>query len=293
MKSIDQVAAALKRVLSRNPEFRKKLARVLREERAKTAALDRDYHVWQSLHKLTERAPQILELMRAEPEDVETWHEHNVNLASEYLDAVFDSLSCKSDDAVGCDAAAPDEAVLEEEVTELPEMNETAEEPAFMRMASPVPTFDPPRTAPRPPMATPSGPGAVKVKLLLVLLFDVLGRMEMWPPGTDSALTRANLEANRSMAPPDRQRARSLASKLARILAQLALPSAVEAAILSRTLLDAVQSAVQSAEVSWAAPLEPVLVKLNLTLRGMLDPAGRAKQLQMAMRLNGIVDRLV
>jgi hypothetical protein len=279
MKSTDHVTTALRRVLSRNPEFRKKLAHELREARSKRGALDRDYMVWQSLHKLTERAPQILDLMRSEPEDVETWHERNVNLAAEYIDAVFDSLSCKSDDAVGCDEIVPPEAIVDEETIE---DLETGDED-FMRMASPAPGIVPAMGA--------TNTGAIKAKLLLVLLFDALGRLEMWPPGIDSALTRANLEANRAMAPMDRQRARLLAGKVASVLARLGLAGDVEAAMLSRTLLEAVQN--KDSVVPWAAALEPVLVKLNLILYRMLSPEGRTRQLQMAMRLTGIVERLV
>lgn len=282
MNSTD-VTAALKRVLSRNSEFQRKLARVFHEERLrpKTSAVDRDYVVWQSLQKLSERAGPVLEMMRAEPEDVETWHERYVSLAAEYIDAVYDSLSCKAEGAVGCDEVAdPDGGPdLAEDLAELESEVEDYSEDDFMRTASAAPVMNP----------TQDGSGAVRTKMLLVLLFDVLSRMGAWPPGVDGVMTRVNLDANRQMTPQDRQRARMLAGKLSRVLAQLGLVGDVEAGALSRVLL----LTVQSFPTEWSKPLEPALLKLNLHLLREMAPESRARQVQIASRLSGILDRLV
>ena len=52
--------------------------------------------IWQSLQKLMERAPEVLEMVRDDP-DIEDWQEFNINLAAEHLDAVYDSLKFQSE----------------------------------------------------------------------------------------------------------------------------------------------------------------------------------------------------
>jgi signal transduction histidine kinase len=90
---------ALHGLLTRQPLLRRKFKAALQDEVLKTrkTAVDRHYLVWQSLMKLEELAPQALELIRSESEDLETWHEHKINLAAEYLESVVDSLRCKAE----------------------------------------------------------------------------------------------------------------------------------------------------------------------------------------------------
>jgi hypothetical protein len=85
----------IRELCERRPDFRKKLAAEVRAESGmgdKRASIDDDYMSWQALHKVTDRAPQILELLRETGEDLEDWQEFKVQLAAEYLDAVYDSL---------------------------------------------------------------------------------------------------------------------------------------------------------------------------------------------------------
>lgn len=56
--------------------------------------------VWQALQRLAERAPQVLELIKEAPEDLEAWQEHKIALANEYVDLVYDSLKFSTDGGV-------------------------------------------------------------------------------------------------------------------------------------------------------------------------------------------------
>lgn len=92
----------LRALMSRRPQLGRALQAALREEtfRRRKAAVDRHYLVWQSLMKLEELAPEALELIRTCSDDVEPWHEHKIALATEYLEAVIDSLRCKAEHEV-------------------------------------------------------------------------------------------------------------------------------------------------------------------------------------------------
>ena len=81
------IKKALKSLCDRNPEIRKKLARALRE-----ATIHDDYMSWQALLKMKDRVPQILERLTETGDDLEDWQETKIQLAAEYLDAVYDSL---------------------------------------------------------------------------------------------------------------------------------------------------------------------------------------------------------
>lgn len=82
---------ALRGLCQEHPDFRKKLAAEVRQIRE--ATIHDDYMSWQALLKVTDRAPQILEMLRENGEDLEDWQETKVQLAAEYLDAVYDSLA--------------------------------------------------------------------------------------------------------------------------------------------------------------------------------------------------------
>jgi len=82
---------ALRELCERRPDFRKKLAAEVKTVRE--ATIHDDYMSWQALHKLTDRAPQILKLLTEKGDDLEDWQETKVQLAAEYLDAVYDSLA--------------------------------------------------------------------------------------------------------------------------------------------------------------------------------------------------------
>jgi hypothetical protein len=90
------VTSALLRLCRDHPEFRWKLAAEIGSSRI--AAVDREYMVWQSLHKIMDLAPRILEMARADLDELEDWQEYKVNLAAEYLDAVHDSLKYRPED---------------------------------------------------------------------------------------------------------------------------------------------------------------------------------------------------
>lgn len=93
---------ALSGLLNQQPHLRSRFEEALRrdERQQRKAALDRNYMVWQSLKKLEELAPRVLEMVRLNPEDVDPWHEHKINVAAEYLDAVLDSLTCRAEHEV-------------------------------------------------------------------------------------------------------------------------------------------------------------------------------------------------
>lgn len=84
----------LRELCKRRPDFRKKLAAEVRiVGRAKSAAIHDDYMSWQALLKVTDQAPAILEMLGETGEDLEDWQETKIQLAAEYLDAVYDSLA--------------------------------------------------------------------------------------------------------------------------------------------------------------------------------------------------------
>lgn len=86
---------ALIRLCEQRPELRKKLAVELARDRKpirKKADDEANYMVVQSLMKLTDRSPEILEMIHSEADNLDDWQEHYVNLAAEYIDAVYDAL---------------------------------------------------------------------------------------------------------------------------------------------------------------------------------------------------------
>lgn len=93
---------ALQKLMAQHPPLAREIRAALREEREvrRTASVDRHYLVWQSLKKLEELAPQALELVREHPEELEPWHEHQINVAAEYLEAAVDALRCKAEHEV-------------------------------------------------------------------------------------------------------------------------------------------------------------------------------------------------
>lgn len=84
---------AILELCERRPDFRKKLAAQMRRE----GAIHDDYMSWQALLKVTDRAPEILEMLNESGEDLEDWQETKIQLAAEYLDAVYDSLAYGTD----------------------------------------------------------------------------------------------------------------------------------------------------------------------------------------------------
>ena len=86
---------ALVKLCEQRPELRKKLAAELSRQRKpirKKADEEANYMVVQSLMKLTDRSPEILEMIHSEADNLDDWQEHFINLAAEYIDAVYDSL---------------------------------------------------------------------------------------------------------------------------------------------------------------------------------------------------------
>jgi hypothetical protein len=97
--------AAIRDLCERRPDFRKKLAAEVRRE----AGIHDDYMSWQALLKVIDRAPDILEMLRDSGEDLEDWQETKIQLAAEYLDAVYDSMSYDPDFAGALGEESEDE----------------------------------------------------------------------------------------------------------------------------------------------------------------------------------------
>lgn len=91
---------ALVKLAKRHPELRKKLAtellRMPRRPRMKLAGSEENYMIMQSLMKIGERGPEILDLIQADADELEDWMEFKIHIAAEYLDAVYDSLRYRS-----------------------------------------------------------------------------------------------------------------------------------------------------------------------------------------------------
>ena len=81
------------RLCEKRPELRKKLAvELARKPLRKKASADANYMVVRSLLKLSERAPEILDMIDGEADELEDWQHFKLNLAAEYIDAVYDSI---------------------------------------------------------------------------------------------------------------------------------------------------------------------------------------------------------
>lgn len=99
-----QFRKALIQLCKRHPELRKKLAcELARHPKCKTFSKkvggpEENYMIVQSLMKIGERGPQILEMIGADADELEDWQEFKVHLAAEYLDAVYDSLRYRPED---------------------------------------------------------------------------------------------------------------------------------------------------------------------------------------------------
>ena len=93
-----QFRKALIGLYKEHPQLRKKLAKELarRPKRAsvsqKVGGPEENYMVLQSLMKIGERGPEILEMIGADADELEDWQEFKIHMAAEYLDAVYDSL---------------------------------------------------------------------------------------------------------------------------------------------------------------------------------------------------------
>jgi len=90
-----QFKQELMRLCKKRPELRKKLAVELvrpRKPLRKQADSDRNYMVMQALLKLSERAPDILDMIGSEADELEDWQEAKITVAAAYIDSVFDSI---------------------------------------------------------------------------------------------------------------------------------------------------------------------------------------------------------
>lgn len=86
---------ALIRLCEQRPELRKKLAVELARERApihKRADEEANYRVSRALLRMSDQAPEILQMIESEADNLEEWQEHYINMAAEYIDAVYDSI---------------------------------------------------------------------------------------------------------------------------------------------------------------------------------------------------------
>jgi len=93
---VTDVTGALLRLCREDQEFQRRLAAEL--GRTKLAAVDREYMVWQSLQKIMDLTPKVLDMARADLDGLEDWQEYKLNLAAEYLDAVHDSLKYRPEE---------------------------------------------------------------------------------------------------------------------------------------------------------------------------------------------------
>lgn len=95
---------ALVRLCRKHPELRKKMAAELArnpkpaKDSTKVAGAEQNYMIVQSLMKIGERGPQILELIGADADELEDWQEFKIHIAAEYLDAVYDSLRYRAEE---------------------------------------------------------------------------------------------------------------------------------------------------------------------------------------------------
>jgi len=95
---------ALIRLCEKHPELRKKMAKELvrRPKRAsvsrKVGGAEENYMVLQSLMKIGERGPEILDMIGADADELEDWQEFKIHMAAEYLDAVYDSLRYRAEE---------------------------------------------------------------------------------------------------------------------------------------------------------------------------------------------------
>ena len=65
---------------------------------AKVGGADANYLILQSLMKIGERGPQILEMIGADADELEDWQEFKIHMAAEHLDAVYDSLRYRAEE---------------------------------------------------------------------------------------------------------------------------------------------------------------------------------------------------
>lgn len=252
---------ALRAVLSKHPGFRREFVAKVKDQTPKSAAVDMDYAVWQSLQKLSERAPFVLDLLREEPDALEDWQIAKINLAAEYLDAVYDALKFQCE--------GPD--CPEEEGMVVTASRREAFLPEPAEVSIPVP-------------ASP-----VKLKLLLAALLDLLMDVSFDTTGIDVMLLQANRQAARELTPEERQSARTLGTRLQRTLDHLNLTDSMEAKILTSLLLDSLEGAL----AGWAQTLTIPLTRLNLLLTRNLGPVERAKATSLAGRVRPVLDQLV
>lgn len=83
------------RLCKQRPELRKKLAVEMARQRKplrKVADGDRNYMVMRAMLRMSEQAPEILDMIDGQADELEDWQEFKLLMAAEYLDSVFDSL---------------------------------------------------------------------------------------------------------------------------------------------------------------------------------------------------------
>jgi hypothetical protein len=79
------------------PDFSRRLAAEYKSLQKKEAGIYEDYMSWQALHKIMDRVPALLALLKETNQDLEDWQESQIQLASEYLDSVYDALQFRPD----------------------------------------------------------------------------------------------------------------------------------------------------------------------------------------------------
>jgi uncharacterized protein HemY len=85
----------LMRLCEKRPELRKKLAVELARSRKplrKRADSEANHMIVRALLKMSERAPEILDMIDAEADELEDWQQFKLHMAAEYIDAVYDSI---------------------------------------------------------------------------------------------------------------------------------------------------------------------------------------------------------
>lgn len=257
------LSQALALVLAEQPEFRKKLATALRDGSfgKKSAAADHDYWLWQSLSKLSDRGPEIMEMIRTDPEHLDDWHEHKINLAAEYIDAVYDALQCGADSAMQCN--------LEDLESGLSKLALDVNHEDHNGLNLPL----------------------LKSKTLIDLTVGALTKGQLWGDyaALEAPLVRASLIANQTLSPPGRQRARAAVRRIENLVAHLQLPPVVEANVYARVLLEALTSLA----TGWSEVLLLPIRTLVRNLHQMATAQERAKGLQITLRLNDLLDKSI
>lgn len=93
-----ELKEALRSLCRKRPGLREKLAAEVARDRRVLASMEPGYLVWQALHKMMDRVPELAALVHDDADELEEWQQHKIIMAAEYLDAVYDALRYSMED---------------------------------------------------------------------------------------------------------------------------------------------------------------------------------------------------